>query len=318
MAMLDALRDRHGMTPNTMERRRLICGVDGSEAAPRVLAVASRLADALDLRLTLVHSAYPDVFLTGERRRAVLDRGAALLDRLAPDVPSTDRIVDVGDPAELLSALLQDGAALGVVGSRGRGAARAAVLGSVSQQLAGSAACPIVVMPPHASLDRAHGATVVCGVDGSVEAATALHTAGGLATALDGRLVVVYVRAATGVAAVPSTWAADRRQAPVEDGRAALAVVESAAAELELDVPVSRCVESGDPAERLSALAREHRSAILAVGSRRQSSLRAALLGSVSPRLTAIAESPVVIASHMARVPRFAARSATGRSGRAS
>src|SRR3954471_17782025 len=115
------------MKPNTTHEERIVCGVDGSSAAATVRAVATQLAEALGLRLTLVHSPYPDAFLTGARRRAALDRGRALLDRLAPDVPVADRVIQIGDPAALLQAVLDDGAALGVVGSRGHGAAVAAL-----------------------------------------------------------------------------------------------------------------------------------------------------------------------------------------------
>jgi nucleotide-binding universal stress UspA family protein len=299
------------MKPNTTYDERIVCGVDDSSAAANVLAVATQLADALGLRLTLVHSPYPDVFLAGEERRAALSRGEALLDRLAPEVPAADRIVEIGDPAKLLRAVLDDGAALGVVGSRGRGAARAALLGSVSHALARSAPCPLIVVPPHATLNAAAGSAVVCGVDGSVEAAAALQVSGAVADALAGRLVAVYVRRPTGTTSVPAAWAADRWQVPVEEGRAALAIVERALAQLDLNIPLSLCVESGDPAERLSAVAGAQRSAILAVGSRGLGAVRAAMLGSVSSRLGAIALSPVLIMPRAARPPDLVARPRT-------
>ena len=296
------------MKPTTTHRERLVCGVDDSPAAANVLAVATQLAEVLGLRLTLVHSPHPDVFVTGTHRRAALDRGRALLDRLAPDVPGADCIIEIGDPAELLHAVLEDSAELAVVGSRGHGAAVAALRGSVSRALARSAPCPLIVIPPHARLNAAAGATVVCGVDGSVEATAALEAGGALARALGGRLTAVYVRSSTGAAAVPASWAADRWQVPVEDGRAALAIVERAVAGLSADVPKGVCVESGDPAERLARVARAQPSAILAVGSRGQGAVRAALLGSVSSRLGATAASPVMIMPRTARQPHLGAR----------
>jgi nucleotide-binding universal stress UspA family protein len=289
------------MSSNPMNGERLVCGLDDSDAAANVLATATALAAALGLRLTLVHSPHPDLFLAACRRRAALRRGQALLARLAADVPAADRVVEIGDPVVLLRAVLEDRAALAVIGSRGRGAARAALLGSVSHELARCAPCPLVVVPPRATLGAAAGAAVVCGVDGSPTAAAALEVAGTLAGALRRRLVAVYVRSAGGAAAVPATWAADRTQAPVDDGHAALAVMRRAVADLDPAVPVSLRVESGDPAERLLAVARERPFPILAIGSRGQRTVRAALLGSVSSRLAAIAPAPVIIVSPAAQ-----------------
>jgi nucleotide-binding universal stress UspA family protein len=294
------------MNPDTTHR--IVCGVDSSDSATDVIAVASQIADAIGLRLTLVHSAYPDVFLTGERRRTALRHGEALLERLAPDVPAADRVVEIGDPADLLRAVLEDGAALGVVGSRGRGAASAAFLGSVSHALTRTAPCPVVIVPPRATLNAAAGAAVVCGVDGSAEAMAGLEAGGALALALGGRLVAVYVRPVTGATPIALSGTVDRWDVPVEDGRAALAIVERALAHLDVHVPVTLCVESGDPAERLAAVARQQSSAILAVGSRSRGDVTAALLGSVSARLGKSAPTPVMVTTRSARVPDLLAR----------
>ena len=60
--------------------------------------------------------------------------------------------VIVGYPAERLADLAdEEGAELIVVGSRGRGAFKAAFLGSVSTALIGVARCPVLVVPPGAA-----------------------------------------------------------------------------------------------------------------------------------------------------------------------
>src|SRR5690242_10254126 len=116
--------------------RRLVCGLDDSKHAPAVASVAVELAARLDLRLCVVHSADPDLFITGERRRRLLRDGEELLDELLPPGVPHDRIVDLGEPGRLLRGVLAEGAALAVVGSRGRGPIRAAAFGSVSQAVA--------------------------------------------------------------------------------------------------------------------------------------------------------------------------------------
>jgi nucleotide-binding universal stress UspA family protein len=58
----------------------------------------------------------------------------------------------VGLPAERLADIADDEHAdLIVVGSRGRGAFRAAFLGSVSSSLVGIARCPVLIVPPGAT-----------------------------------------------------------------------------------------------------------------------------------------------------------------------
>jgi nucleotide-binding universal stress UspA family protein len=109
----------------------LVCGVDESPHAADVVAVAVALAERLGLRLRLVHSVQPDVFLAGDERRELLRAGEQRLEALGANDSPEDRIIELGDPAALLRSALEEGAALAVVGSRGRGPGRAALLGSV-------------------------------------------------------------------------------------------------------------------------------------------------------------------------------------------
>ena len=103
----------------------ILCGVDASSESEGALHVAAALADRMALGLRPVH-------VSGGQRQ-----GAS--------------VGDDDDPAATLSrrALSAD-AALIVVGSRGRGAVRAAVLGSASSALAATAPLPVLVVPPTA------------------------------------------------------------------------------------------------------------------------------------------------------------------------
>jgi nucleotide-binding universal stress UspA family protein len=110
----------------------IVCGVDASAEAGRALQVAADLADRMWLEVIPVY---------------------------VGDGMETPRGVDVrvqrdvGEPVDGLCrrALLDDGSLI-VVGSRGRGALRAAVLGSVSSALAATAPLPVLVVPPAARL----------------------------------------------------------------------------------------------------------------------------------------------------------------------
>jgi nucleotide-binding universal stress UspA family protein len=136
----------------------IICGVDGSPESRNALRVASELADALRLQLVVAHVSQAAIFAPAYGSAPVLTaptvselRAAEeLLEDLALDeelANATLRAVH-GLPAERLAELADDeDAAFIVVGSRGRGALKAAFLGSVSRDLIGIAPCPVLVVP---------------------------------------------------------------------------------------------------------------------------------------------------------------------------
>jgi len=272
----------------------LVCGVDDSPHATEVVAVAAALAEQLGLRLRLVHSPDPNVFLIGQPRRDALRRGEELLDALGANDSTVDRVVELGSPAGLLRAVIAEDAALAVVGTRGRGPGRAALLGSISHRLAGSSPCPVVIVPPGATIDIAAAPTVVCGVDGSPAADAALQHGAALAKALGGRLLAVHVRAdaltphATSLMPGPQPFTGS-----LDTAHTALASVENATEHLAVDIPVDTRIETGYAADRLAAVAAQERSAILVVGSRGHGAARSALLGSVSLRLAKRAPGPL-------------------------
>ena len=261
----------------TETTNRLVCGLDDSELAPAVANVAVELAARLGLRLCVVHSAHHDQYPIGWQAERLLDRGTELLDGLIPsDVPH-ERVVELGDPANLLRSVLARGADLAVVGTRGLGPVRAAIVGSVSNAVVGAARCPVVVVPPHNSVQLDSGTpAVVCGIDRSTGPSNALMTAAKLAGALGSELVAVHD-------GVP------------ED------VVQRAVDEFDTELPVRVRSEVGDPAKRLTKAAADEPAAILVVGSRGHGPLRSALSRSVSSRLCASAPVPVVVVRDAAR-----------------
>jgi nucleotide-binding universal stress UspA family protein len=296
----------------TQQPARLVCGLDDSEHASTVMNVAAELAARLGLRLCLVHSVDPDLFLAGERRRTLLSGGAALLDDLVPPGTPHDRVVALGEPARLLAAVLENGAELAVVGSRGRGPARAAAFGSTSSAVVHRASCPVVVVPPHSAVSVNCGpAAVVCGVDGSPGAAAALAIAHELARRLGSELVAVHVEGAavpmTGSSMTAGAWPTTAWE---EARHAAREMVQRAIDQLDTELLVRMRFDIGDPAEQLSVAAAEQPSALLVVGSRGHSPLRSALCGSVSSRLCASAPVPVVVVPHASHgMPRSTRRS---------
>ena len=86
-----------------------------------------------------------DVLLEAEHHAEEVLRAA--LARRAPDATVAIEALSVeGHPATVLVEQAREAEIL-VVGSRGRGAARSLLLGSVSQSLAHHAPCPLVIVP---------------------------------------------------------------------------------------------------------------------------------------------------------------------------
>lgn len=262
----------------------IVCGVDGSQVSRSAVQVAARLAEALDLRLVLAHAAeerstfpYRDRRLGELQRRRAIEDGQRLLDDVATElsgVRAETRVV-LGAAVESLSALCREASAeLMIVGSRGRGPLKAAVLGSVSARLASTAECPVLVVPAAEAAERflarkVSGGSIVCGIDGSAESERALQVAAELAERMSLDLLPVYI----------------------DDGTR---LVAAAGADTRLQV------DDGDAVDGLRWRALGD-GTLLVVGSRGHGALRAAVLGSVSGTLAASAPLPVLVVPPTAR-----------------
>ena len=89
-------------------------------------------------------------------RELAFSEAEAAFDSLSADVAaaSVEREVRLGEPAVVLAQVAADSdAELIVVGSRGRGAWRSAVLGSVSSDVARLAPCPVMIVPERAAVE---------------------------------------------------------------------------------------------------------------------------------------------------------------------
>jgi nucleotide-binding universal stress UspA family protein len=145
--------------------RSIVCGVDGSADSQAAVRVAAEFADRLGSALILAHvaepayvayaAAYPfggtaGPMATAEAAQSKAEDSERLLERVAvaAGLPDAERRVAIGHPAEQLAELADDeNAELIVVGSRGRGALKAAFLGSVSYNLVGVAGRPVLIVP---------------------------------------------------------------------------------------------------------------------------------------------------------------------------
>ena len=210
-----------------------------------------------------------------------------------------------GSPAEAIrKAADHADAELLVVGSRGRGGLRSAVLGSVSHDLAarGAPSPSWSSHPVRSGGPRRHAATdsasVVCGVDGSDHALAGAAFAGRLAERLDCRVVVVHARQNVRAAL---SYPGARSETPPVTGQAD-SVDKVAADVLQRAVDAAGpsatgVTEPGPPAEVLEAVADRENGRLIVITSRGLGGLRTSLLGSVAAELSGAATRPVVVLS---------------------
>ncbi|GAA1286311.1 universal stress protein [Saccharothrix xinjiangensis] len=153
------------------DRGPVVVGVDGSAVGDQAVRFAFRFAAGHGSEVVVVHASVDAVDAVGvvEGRpprdavgegalrdgvdvageSALRDRWGAALAECARQYPGAARrlVVAAGPPADALLAASAE-ASLLVVGSRGRGAVRRALLGSVSHEVVEGAPCPVAVLPP--------------------------------------------------------------------------------------------------------------------------------------------------------------------------
>lgn len=167
-------------------------GIDGSEDSDRALTWAAEQAVLDRGVLALVHCtdhttlrdlAWMDRQSMNHQElaaalrglsRAVLDRARERVAVVAPGVEVVTALVDF-DPRLALEQLSTE-ARLLVLGSRGRGPVKSALLGSVSASLVRHARCPVVVCRPAGQTPKTTQRVVV-GADGSPASAPVLEFA---------------------------------------------------------------------------------------------------------------------------------------------
>lgn len=195
-----------------------------------------------------------------------------------------------GAPLPVLLEAAED-AGLLVVGSRGHNAFESSWLGSVSQHLAGHAACPVAVVRP-AHNPRAR--RILVGVDGSPSSERALAYAAERADLTGERVLAVYAYqfptfAGTGLAVQPI----DIDTEPVEEaGRLAAELVAGVAVD-HPDVHPESTAVIGRAGRVLANLSDD--ASLVVVGSRGRNPWKQLLLGSVSLQVLHRASCPVVV-----------------------
>jgi nucleotide-binding universal stress UspA family protein len=304
------------------DREAILIGFDGSDGAEDAIRCAGRLLAPRRAIVAYVWESLAELLLhvdvdrlegtmkeaaeelddeDARQAEAITLRGVEVASEVGLDpVPVAVRGRPKAWPTLLELADDHDAAAV-VVGSRGLGGVKSAVLGSVSGGVVSHSRRPVLVAPPDGELEAP--GPVVIGYDGSADADKAI--------AAGGRLLAVRE------AIVANVWASHEEIAPAGLAGAPMAVVSKAVEELDRGVrqAAQRTAEQGSrlaeahglevrtevihgasqPWRALIDAAAARHAAAIVVGSRGRSALGAALLGSVSRSLIHHAPVPVLV-----------------------
>jgi nucleotide-binding universal stress UspA family protein len=300
------------------QRPSVVCGLDHSDHARAVAGTATVLAKRLELRLVLVHAVPANVpplapvwphrapDERGEIRRRAIDAGWRLVEGFVNAAGLTQAVgrVESGLPAECLRGVAAEEAADYIVlGTRGEGAGRAALMGSVSLTTIQTTACPVVVVPPSCrglGGVLTHARSILCGIADRHDT-NPLRVAARLAAATDLPLLPAHVVddedevADDKVSARSDELLADVLIDVLATSQPANPTPAVAGGSGLLTAVGRPVIRASDPAEQLVQLAAESRAALLVVGTRGRGPLRSALLGSVSRSVACRGGVPVVI-----------------------
>jgi nucleotide-binding universal stress UspA family protein len=280
--------------------RFLVVGVDASRTSQPALAWAVTEAASRQLRLHLV-SAWNSEYaietlglapeMVTEHCQGVLDAATEAVAAMDPSVRVSTAIYQ-GSAARALVAE-SSGADSLVVGSRGRRAIPAALIGATSLDVVTHAHCPVVVVRSALDPSRAEGPVVV-GVEGSDASEAAIGYAFEHASSRRRPLTVVHAWQFEYVEGViPARSSVDLNVTVSEETRALTEQTVARWSEKYPHVSVTTSVVAAHPVDALLDASKE--ASLLVVGSRGRGPIRAALLGSVGHGVLRAAGCPVAV-----------------------
>jgi nucleotide-binding universal stress UspA family protein len=279
----------------------VVVGVDGSANGRAALRWATRWAEASGSELVAATSwQYP--------RTAALPGGPELappelMDEVAENDLRSTVVEELGTSAgdvairvergpaawALLEMAQHENASLLVVGTRGLGALRGRLLGSVSRRVAECSTCPVAIVPLAAgAADHVQAGPIVVGVDGSPGATRALDWA---ITAAEPRsLDIVLVHGLGGIPAELGPSAIDRfvDQAKRLVDRHAHRVSGAG-------LHAIKMVRVEDPRHLIRVAAQEYDTTAVVLGSQGDGPVSGVLIGSVVTHVAQHSDHPVVI-----------------------
>ena len=299
--------------------RRILCPIDFSDFSRHAFHHAVAIASWYDATVSVFHVSTPAPFLMYApgpvaipatilapegRERVVSSMREFAEPAPAASVPLTFDVSEGNAATEILANAASTGTDLIVMGTHGRSGFERLLLGSVTEKVLRTAACPVLSVPPHAP-DAASPAAVLyrrilCGVDFSDCSMHALNYAMSLAQEANAKLTVLHV------VEVPVEVSADFHEGaptvPVTLAEYAAAAEIKRRERLEQLVPdavrafctVETALATGKPYREILRVASEQHSDLIVIGvhGRRPVDLR--FFGSTAQQVVRAAACPVL------------------------
>jgi nucleotide-binding universal stress UspA family protein len=204
----------------------------------------------------------------------------------------------IGHPdAEIVELAEELGAGLVVVGSRGLGPLKRAVMGSVADSVVRHAPCSVLVVRGDGREDeRPLPGRILVPVDGSQGAKAAARSAAEIAAATGSELHLHHVVPREGLLPVPGpeAWEVSEAELRRREG-SARSFLKREAKRVGAGVAEEVHVGFGEPDREIVELAHELGAGLIAMGSRGLGGIGRALLGSVSDSVVRHAHCPVLV-----------------------
>ena len=297
---------------------KILLATDGSREAELAARAAADLAQKTHSELHVVHTfgiapigppVYPEATnLQSVEFEAEIEEGQRISEQRAREVLAaevekvrsagctvTEEHLIEGRIAPGIIGLAEEiGAGLIVVGSRGRGGIRRALMGSVSDSVVRHAHCPVMVVRDDEHQRDDLPGRILLAVDGSEEASAAARTAVELAERTDSELHLVHVGEVRPVVHPERRGYLARYEELQEE---ALRLLEEQVEEVEsAGGTISRAhLRMGRPDEEIIVLGEEIGAGLIVTGSRGLGGMRRALMGSASDSIVRHAHCPVLV-----------------------
>ncbi len=296
---------------------KILLATDGSAEAQRAMLMAKNLSEKLDSEMHFVYAeplpspyAFPESALVDPdfrnmvRERALRDADEKLREEakklrdMGGEAAKSHAVAGRPD-AEIVRVAEELPAGLVVVGSRGLGGVRRALLGSVSSSVVRHASGSVlVVRGGSGQVDANLTGPVVLAVDGSGEAKLAAQAAAELSAGTGSEVHVLYVLPSPERLYGRHFYSEDIEESVLERARTeARAFLDEQAEGVGSagGTAAQTYLATGRPDEEIVELAEEVGAGMVVVGSRGLGGVRRALLGSVSESVLHRAHCPVMV-----------------------